>query len=80
MYIRTGTAEVISKAYPGSVHDIQIMREHADELSEILGDKTMWGTSETLAAGETFMGWSSAIKPTRSSGEDAFLSSVSSEG
>ena len=41
MNIRSGTAVVISKAYPGSVHDIQIMREHADELNDILGDKTM---------------------------------------
>ena len=39
--VRTGTAALISNAYPGSVHDIVILRGHADELNEVLGDKTM---------------------------------------
>ena len=53
---RTGTAAVISKAYHGSVHDIQIMREHADELNEILGDKTMLGDLGYIGGGRDVHG------------------------
>ena len=39
MNARSGTAALISKAYPGSVHDMTILRGHAGELNELLGEK-----------------------------------------
>ena len=34
--LRSGTAALISKSYPGSVHDITILRDHAAELNRLL--------------------------------------------
>ena len=39
--IRSGTAAVISKAYPGSVHDIIILREHAGSINRLLGRRSL---------------------------------------
>ena len=39
--IRSGTAAVISKAYPGSVHDIIILREHAGAVNRLLGRRSL---------------------------------------
>ena len=41
MNVRTGTAALVSKAYPGSFHDIRILREHADQMNELLGERKM---------------------------------------
>ena len=39
--VRSGTAALISKAYPGSVHDITILRGHADEVNGVLGGRSL---------------------------------------
>ena len=39
--IRSGTAAVISKAYPGSVHDIIILRENAGAVNSLLGRRSL---------------------------------------
>ena len=41
MNIRSGTAAIISKSFPGSVTDIQVLRSHADEVNAILGGSSM---------------------------------------
>ena len=42
--IRSGTAAIISKAYPGSVHDIVILREHAGAINNVLGRRSLLAT------------------------------------
>ena len=37
--IRSGTAALVSRTYPGAVHDITILRSHADEVRELLGGR-----------------------------------------
>ena len=39
--VRSGTAAVISKAYPGSVHDLKILRDHAHAINDMLGGKIL---------------------------------------
>ena len=39
--IRSGTAAIISKAYPGSVHDKIILREHAGAVNRLLGRRSL---------------------------------------
>ena len=39
--VRSGTAALISRAYPGSVHDITILREHAAEVNRMLGGRSL---------------------------------------
>ena len=39
--IRSGTAAVISKAYPWSVHDIIILWEHAGAVNRLLGRRSL---------------------------------------
>ena len=39
--VRTGTAALISPAFPGSVHDISLLRSHAQEVRDILGEKAL---------------------------------------
>ena len=39
--IRSGTAAVISKAYPGSVHDIILLRDHAAAVNRLLGRRSL---------------------------------------
>ena len=39
--VRSGTAALVSKAYPGSVHDIKILKEHAAEVNDVLGTRSL---------------------------------------
>ena len=39
--IRSGTAAIISKSFPGSVTDIQVLRSHADEVNAVLAGSSM---------------------------------------
>ena len=39
--VRCGTAALVSPSFPGSVHDIPILRPHARQLREILGERTL---------------------------------------
>ena len=38
---RSGTAALISKGHPSSVHDITILRDHADEVNETLHGRSI---------------------------------------
>ena len=37
--VRTGTAALVSKAFPGSHHDIRLLRSHSEEVQNLLGDR-----------------------------------------
>ena len=39
--VRSGTAAMISPSFPGSVHDITILRSHARQLRDILGERAL---------------------------------------
>ena len=39
--VRSGTAAIISKSFPGSVTDIRVLRSHADEVNAVLGGSSM---------------------------------------
>ena len=39
--VRSGTAAFVSKAYPGCVHDIILLRDHAEELDDTLGGRSL---------------------------------------
>ena len=39
--VRSGTAALISNAYPGSVHSITILREHTAEVKRVLGGRSL---------------------------------------
>ena len=39
--VRSGTAAIVSKAYPGSVHDITILRDHVQVINNTLGGKAL---------------------------------------
>ena len=39
--VRSGTAALVSKASPGSVHDITILREHAQAVNNTLGGRAL---------------------------------------
>ena len=39
--VRSGTAALVSKAYPGSVHDITILRDHAQTINNVLGGRAI---------------------------------------
>ena len=39
--VKSGTAALISKAFPGSVHDLTIFRGHADVVNEVLGGRRL---------------------------------------
>ena len=39
--VRTGTAAVVSRAFPGSVHDINVLRSHSAEINEVLVERSM---------------------------------------
>ena len=39
--VRSGTAAIVSKAYPGSVHDLTILRDHAQVINNTLGGKAL---------------------------------------
>ena len=39
--VRSGTAAMISDAYPGSVADITVLRNHAAEVNAMLGESTL---------------------------------------
>ena len=39
--VRSGTAALVSKAYPGSVHDITILRDHSRTVNNILGGRAI---------------------------------------
>ena len=38
---RNGTAALITPEFPGSTHDIMLLRSHLNELRELLGEKTV---------------------------------------
>ena len=37
--VRTGTAALVSKAFPASHHDIRLLRSHSEEVNSLLGDR-----------------------------------------
>ena len=39
--VRSGTAAMVSEAYPGSVPDIEVLKRHAEEVNNLLGVTTM---------------------------------------
>ena len=39
--VHSGTAAVVSRAFPGSVHDINVLRSHADEVNDILAGRSL---------------------------------------
>ena len=39
--IRSGTAAMISKAHPGSVSDLEVLRRHSAEVNEMIGASRM---------------------------------------
>ena len=39
--VRSGTAAMISDEYPGSVSDLEVLRRHAEEVNQMLGDTRM---------------------------------------
>ena len=39
--VRTGTAALITPAFPGSVHDMSVLRSHAQEVRNVLGGKAL---------------------------------------
>ena len=39
--VRSWTAAIISKAFPGSVHDLTILRDHAQAINNTLGGKAL---------------------------------------
>ena len=39
MNIRSGTAAIVSKAFPGSVHDMRIFRSHVHDIRNVLGQR-----------------------------------------
>ena len=39
--VHSGTAALVSRAYPGSVHDITILRDHAQALNNVLGGRAI---------------------------------------
>ena len=39
--VKSGTAALISKAFPGSVHDLTILRDNADVVNEVLGGRRL---------------------------------------
>ena len=39
--MKSGTAAIVSKAFPGSVHDLTILRDHADVVNEVLGGRRL---------------------------------------
>ena len=41
MNIRTGTAAIISKAHPSSVHDIVILRNHSEVINDLLHGRSI---------------------------------------
>ena len=39
--VHSGTAAIVSRAFPGSVHDINILRSHTDEVNGVLGGRSL---------------------------------------
>ena len=39
MNIRSGTAAIISRAFPGSVHDMRVFRSHVDDIRNVIGQR-----------------------------------------
>ena len=39
--VRSGTAAIISPSFPGSVHDVMVLRSHAEQINDVLQGRSL---------------------------------------
>ena len=41
MNVRSGTAAIISPSFPGSVHDVMVLRSHAEQINDVMQGRSL---------------------------------------